>query len=170
MYFLLPVPADPTLRWLEYCECLNIFQRQPLYKPMLKEVFEIGALDLLIKSKRENVSTKTLLKLRLNEFVPERFVTASKSNTAIEQLMNILADIKLLSADAAMQELIQVVSKWKFYGSCLFFDCKPSDKRVSTKSIILAINEDGLLLLKKDSVRLSHSLGLLLDSHQFSAQ
>lgn len=120
---------------------------------MLKEVFELGALDLLIKSKRENVSTKTLLKLRLNEFVPERFVNASKSNTAIENLMNILSDIKLLSTDAAMQELAQVVFKWKFYGSSLFFDCKPSDKRVSTKPVVLAINEDGILLLKKDGVR-----------------
>lgn len=120
---------------------------------MLKEVFEIGALDLLIKSRRENVSTKTLLKLRLPEFVPERFVAASKSSTAMDQLMNILTDIKLLSADAAMQELIQLVYKWRFFGSVLFFDCKPSDKRISTKPVIIAINEDGILLLKKDGVR-----------------
>jgi hypothetical protein len=89
--------------WLEFCECVDIFANNLLYKPMVKELVELAALHLLIAVKKEGGSAKQRLKAKLEEFYPPRFASVMKPSVAMEQIAINFNDIKLISLDKAQQ-------------------------------------------------------------------
>jgi hypothetical protein len=124
---------------------------------MVKELVELAALHLLIVVKKEGGSAKQRLKGKLEDFFPARFNSIMKPSVAMEQIATNFNDIKLISLDKAQQEYIHLVQKWRFYGTKVFFDCKTQDKKLASKPVTLGINEDGIMIMKKDGVRICGS-------------
>ena len=85
-------------------------------------------------------------------FYPMRLTTSSSKGSVLEDaIWSSYTDYTLrkLTVEDAMQEYTRIFNQWKFSGVRLFFDVKRDFSAIlSPKSSVLAINEDGLVIMK----------------------
>jgi hypothetical protein len=53
----------------------------------------------------------------------------------------------------AMSEYLTIVKEWPFYGTTFFPPCKSINNKKLPAKIIIGVNAEGILVLKKDKVR-----------------
>lgn len=54
------------------------------------------------------------------------------------------------SADDAKSDYLDIVKQWGFYGTTFFPPCKAAGKQKTPSKVIIGVNAEGILLLKKD--------------------
>jgi hypothetical protein len=62
---------------------------------------------------------------------------------------------KTLTTEQAMREYLTIVQHWVFYGTHFFSVCKSIDSKKQMSKAILGVNEDGIVVLRKEGERIS---------------
>jgi hypothetical protein len=57
------------------------------------------------------------------------------------------------SADEAMTEYLVIVKEWPFYGTTFFPPCKSINNKKLPAKVVIGVNAEGIVVLKKDKVK-----------------
>jgi hypothetical protein len=87
-----------------------------------------------------------------------KLIYAQKKPSDWEQLLNRyhqqhLAKFKALTVEQAMREYLTIVQQWTFYGTQFFHVSKSSDSKKPMSKVVLGVNEDGIVVLRKEGER-----------------
>lgn len=104
----------------------------------------------------ESPATSKLYRKSLHKnvgaFFPVRLMTSALKGTVLEDAIwtsYVDCTTKKLTVEDAMQEYTRIFNQWKFSGVRLFFEVKRDiSSLLSPKPAILALNEDGIMILK----------------------
>jgi hypothetical protein len=87
-----------------------------------------------------------------------KLIYAQKKPSEWEQLLNRyhqqhLTKFKTLTTEQAMREYLTLVQQWTFYGTQFFHVSKSLDNKKQMSKALLGVNEDGIVVLRKEGER-----------------
>ncbi len=88
----------------------------------------------------------------LKQFVPNDLFPMKKPNEWEAAIFKAHAANTAKSPEDAKTEYLEVVKQWPFYGTTFYPPCKSLGSRKLPTKVIIGINAEGILLLKKDKV------------------
>jgi hypothetical protein len=101
----------------------------------------------------------------LKQYVPKDLFSKQKPNDWESQIFKAHASNSGKSEEDAKTEYLDIVKQWPFYGTTFYPPCKTIGARRIPNRVIIGVNAEGILLLKKDKVfakkhDILHSLGI----------
>eukprot|EP01114_Cavostelium_apophysatum_P002895 TRINITY_DN125_c0_g1_i1.p1 TRINITY_DN125_c0_g1~~TRINITY_DN125_c0_g1_i1.p1 ORF type:complete len:328 (-),score=93.06 TRINITY_DN125_c0_g1_i1:108-1091(-) len=96
----------------------------------------------------------------LKQYVPKDLFSAKRPPEWESLIFKAHATNGGKSADDAKADYLDIVKQWPFYGTTFFPPCKSAGKQKTPSKVIIGVNAEGILLLKKDKE--------LVSSHPFT--
>lgn len=88
----------------------------------------------------------------LKQFVPKDLFPQKRPNEWEASIFRAHAMNLGKSSEEAKTEYLEIVKQWPFYGTTFFPPCKSIGNRKLPQKVIIGVNAEGILLLKKDKV------------------
>ena len=89
---------------------------------------------------------------QLKNFVPKDLLPNKKTSEWETLILKAHSQNIGKSADEAMTEYLNIVKEWPFYGTTFFPPCKTINIKKLPAKVLIGVNADGILVLKKDKV------------------
>jgi len=90
------------------------------------------------------------LSANLKQFVPKDLFQQKKPNDWEALIFKAHAQNSSKSEEDAKTEYLEVVKQWPFYGTTFYPPCKTIGSKKIPNKVIIGVNAEGILLLKKD--------------------
>lgn len=150
--------TDPLEVWSDFIENNYIFSECSIYKPDKDEIICLFSLYIYVILKQRKIKEsdcKEAIKNIVQIALPPRFHSVIKFSKLVDQVYLLCKDYymaKKSEEDAMIIFNNKFKESWKYYGVRLFYDCRIEDKKFISinKQVIIGINEDGLIIMKKD--------------------
>jgi len=97
----------------------------------------------------------------LRQFVPKDLFNAKRPNDWESAIFKTHAGNVGKSAEDAKTEYLDIVKQWPFYGTTFYPPCRSIGKQKTPNKVIIGVNAEGILLLKKKEKE-------LLSTHPFT--
>jgi hypothetical protein len=88
----------------------------------------------------------------LKQFVPKDLFSSKRPQEWEAMIFKIHAQHIGKKAEDAQTEYLDIVKQWPFYGTTFYPPCKSIANRRLPAKVIIGVNAEGILLLKKDKV------------------
>lgn len=97
-------------------------------------------------------SINTFNRQNLKQFVPKDLFSTRKSNEWEAAILKAHSTHVGKKLEDAQGEYLEVVKQWPFYGTTFYPPCKTVGSKKLPPKVIIGVNAEGILLLKKDKV------------------
>jgi len=142
---------DPVAKHLVYIQALySVIESE--YPCTPEDAVKLAGLQVQIVYGDHKTGTHVVgfLTQNLKQYLPKD-IFGSKRPTEWEALIfKAHAQYSGKSAEDAKTEYLEIVKQWPFYGTTFFPPCKSAGKQRTPSKVIVGVNAEGILLLKKD--------------------
>jgi len=143
--------GDPVAKHHVYIQALHSVIESE-YPCSVEDAIKLGGLQVQITYGDHKAQTHTVgfLSANLKQFIPKDLFSQKKPNDWEALLFKAHALNAGKSEEDAKSEYLDIVKQWPFYGTTFYPPCKTiGNKRIPSK-VIIGVNAEGILLLKKD--------------------
>jgi len=147
--------ADPVAKHHVYIQALySVIESE--YPSTIEEAMRLAGLQVQIVYGDHKPSTHTVgfLSVNLRQFVPRDLFSLKKATEWENLIFRAHATYIGKSTDDAKTEYLDIVKQWPFYGTTFHPPCKTVGNKRILKKVIIGVNTEGILLLKRDSKEL----------------
>jgi myosin-7 len=122
------------------------------YPCSIDDALKLAGLQVQIVYGDHKASSHTVgfLTQNLKQFVPKDLFPLKKPNEWEAAIFKAHAMNIGKTAEEAKTEYLEIVKQWPFYGTTFFPPCKTISAKKLPQRVIIGVNAEGILLLKKD--------------------
>jgi len=147
---------DPAAKHLVYIQALSSVIQSEYPVPSLEDAVRLGGLQVQIiygdhKTQIHNVG---FLSQKIREFVPKDFFPKKTPSEWEGLIFKAHTNNTGKLAEDAKSEYLEIVKQWPFYGTTFYPACKSVNKTKLPNKVIIGVNAEGILLLRKDNKEL----------------
>lgn len=153
--------GDPVAKHLVYIQALySIIESE--YMITIEEAVKLAGLQVQIVYGDHKAGTHVVgfLTQNLKQYVPKELYGSKRPAEWESMIFKVHVQYSGKSAEEAKSDYLDLVKQNPFYGSTFFPPCKSAGKQKTPTKVIIGVNAEGILLLKKDKE--------LVSSHPFT--
>jgi len=142
---------DTTARHLVYIQALyNVIESE--YPCTVEDSIRLAALQVQVVYGDHKAGTHVVgfLTQNLKQYVPKELFGTKRPSDWESLIFKAHAQLVGKTAEDAKADYLDIVKQWPFYGTTFFPPCKSSGKQKTPAKVIIGVNAEGILLLKKD--------------------
>jgi len=126
------------------------------YPCSMEDALKLAGLQVLIVYGDHKPGTHTVgfLSANLKQFVPKDIFNTKRPTEWETLIFKTHAANSGKSEEDAKTEYLDIVKQWPFYGTTFFPPCKTIGTRKIPNKVIIGVNAEGILLLKRDNKEL----------------
>jgi len=143
--------ADPVAKHHVYIQALySVIESE--YPCQLDYAIRLAGLQVQIVYGNHKPETHAVgfLTQNLKSYVPKDLFGSKKPNEWEEKIFKAHSTVSGKSAEEAKTEYLDIVKQWPFYGTTFYPACKSVGRQRTPPKVIIGVNAEGILLLKKD--------------------
>jgi len=142
---------DTVAKHLVYIQALHSVIESE-YPCSIDDALKLAGLQVqIVYGDHKAVShTVGFLTQNLKQFVPKDLFPQKRPNEWEASIFRAHAMNLGKSSEEAKTEYLEIVKQWPFYGTTFFPPCKSIGNRKLPQKVIIGVNAEGILLLKKD--------------------
>jgi len=142
---------DPVARHLVYIQALyNVIESE--YPSSTEDAIKLAALQVQIVYGDHKSGTHVVgfLTQNLKQYIPKDLFTTKRPAEWEAAIFKIHAQLNGKSPENAKADYLDIVKQWPFYGTTFFPPCRAGPKQKTPNKVIIGVNAEGILMLKKD--------------------
>jgi len=142
---------DPVARHLVYIQAVyNVVESE--FPCSVDDAIKLAALQVQVVYGDHKFGTHVVgfLTQNLKQYLPRELFSTKKPAEWETAIFKAHSQLVGKSAEEAKLDYLDIVKQWPFYGTTLFPPCKSSGKQKTPSKVIIGVNAEGILLLKKD--------------------
>jgi myosin-7 len=142
---------DPVAKHSVYIQAVyNVIESE--YPCIVEDAVRLAGLQVQITYGDHKPGSHSVgfLSQNLKQFVPKDLISSKKPSEWESLIFKAHAANTGKSAEDAKTEYLGIVKQWPFYGVTFYPPCKNVGNRKLPSKVIIGVNSEGILLLKKD--------------------
>jgi len=142
---------DPVAKHLVYIQALyNVIESEFPCSP--EDAVKLAALQVQIVYGDHKTGTHVVgfLTQNLKQYLPKDLFSTKRPPDWETLIFKVHAQIVGKTPEEAKSDYLDIVKQWPFYGTTFFPPCKSAGKQKTPSKVVIGVNAEGILLLKKD--------------------
>lgn len=147
---------DPVAKHHVYIQALHSVIESE-YPCSVEDAIKLAGLQVQIVYGDHKGSTHVVgfLSANLKQFVPKDLFGQKKANDWEALIFKVHASNSGKNEEDAKSEYLDIVKQWPFYGTTFYPPCRTIGNKKIPAKVIIGVNAEGILLLKKDKELIS---------------